>query len=126
MKCKKCGADQWYRRGKYKRCIPCHNKNQLKSYHNRKLGIERGRQSKYRPRPLSKTMTSQPIVQTVCSRGHELSGDNVRLDLDSTGNFHRRCKKCEYLASRKKYGLPVNSDMVKLLAPNEWERIEGS
>lgn len=122
--CKKCGSQDFYVRGKYRRCTPCHNEVQLRAYHRRKISDEKSRNSKYKPKPVSRQLKgSKAIVQTVCKRGHELSEDNVRLDLDSKGNYHRRCLKCEYLASRKKYGLPVNSDMVKLLAPAPWERI---
>jgi len=123
MKCKKCGGEDFYVRGRYRRCVPCHNEVQLKSYHNRKISAEKSRNSKYTPRPLSQKLNAHVQVKTVCKRGHELSDDNVRLDLDNKGNYHRRCRKCEYLTSRKKYGLPVNSDMVRLLAPQPWERI---
>jgi len=124
MRCKKCGSEEFYVRGKYRRCTPCHNEAQAKAYHNRKISAEKTRSSKYQPRPLSQALASIPNNQQVCKRGHELNGSNVRLDLDSKGRYHRRCKKCEYLTSRKKYGLEIESSMAKLLAPSGWERLQ--
>lgn len=130
MKCKKCGSDDWYVRGKYKRCTPCHNKTQLEAYHNRKIGLGRQRKQKYTARPLSQEfgyihpLFVEKKLQTVCKRGHELSGDNVRLDLDSKGRTHRRCRKCEYLRHRQDYGLPVVSEVSKLMEDKPWHRLQ--
>lgn len=128
MKCKKCGQEDWYVRGKYKRCIPCHNKAQLASYHNRKLGIEKQRKSTYKSRPLAEQLKliSQKKMQAACTRGHNLTGDDVRLEIDSKGRMHRRCLKCERLRSRKRYGLETPSEIAQLLGGKvrPWEGLE--
>jgi hypothetical protein len=132
MKCKKCGTDDWYERGRYKRCRQCHRETMLRSYHNRRLGITKT-SKQARPRNFSKDLAvlDNPTaiakrLQTTCVRGHELSPDNVRIDVDSKGRQHRRCRKCERVKNHKKYGIPTPSDMKDLLAStiNPWEQIE--
>lgn len=117
MKCKKCGQEEWYVRGKYRRCIPCHNKAQLTSYHNRKLGIEKVRKQSYKSRPLAEQLKtiSQKKMQLTCHRGHNLTGEDIRLETDSLGRVHRRCLRCEKLRSRKRYGLSTPSELAELL-----------
>ncbi len=128
MKCKKCGQEEWYERGKYKRCIPCHNKAQLASYHNRKLGIEQPRRAGYKARPLAEQLRtiSQKKIQEQCHRGHNLTGENIRLEIDDRGRTHRRCLRCERLRARKRYGLETPSEVAELLGGKvrPWEGLE--
>lgn len=38
--------------------------------------------------------------KTHCLRGHPLSGDNVRVEIQSNGLERRQCKRCAYLRQR--------------------------
>jgi hypothetical protein len=61
-------------------------------------------------------------LMTACGKGHTLDGENVRLETDSKGRTHRRCRKCENLRNRKKYGIGNDSKMADLLG-DPWDRL---
>jgi hypothetical protein len=65
-------------------------------------------------------------MQTVCIRGHSLTGDNVRLDTDGKGRIHRRCKACDRLKQRRKYGIAVDSEIARMLASQDkpWQGLD--
>lgn len=125
-RCRKCGAEEWYQRGKYRRCTPCHNTSQLAAYHNRKVGIEQGRRSQHKARPLAEQLKfSQKKEQTACHRGHLFDEQNTRIEVDNKGRFHRRCRKCELLRYRRRYGIETKSQAKELLDQTQrpWERL---
>lgn len=130
MKCKQCGTvDDYYVRGKYRRCNECHRRSKSRQYHNEKINSPK--QRNHQPsRPLSKEIARlspailEKRLKTVCIRGHSLTGENVRLDTDSRGRLHRRCLSCDRLKQRKKYGIAVESDMVKLMQPSPWDSLD--
>jgi hypothetical protein len=129
MRCKKCGGDDWYVKGKYRRCIPCHNEIQLAAYHNRKQGgSTAGKRSTLKARPLSQTLAvlRQTQQQTSCSRGHEFTDENTRLEVDGKGMTHRRCKQCERIKYRRRYGLDTPSRISELMQEkdNPWDQIQ--
>jgi hypothetical protein len=129
MKCKKCGNDDWYVKGRYRRCTPCHNEVQLAAYHNRKLGVSKVRKSKHTSRPLAQRINIAPLPRSqmvACSKGHEFTQENTRLEVDNKGRVHRRCLRCEYLQGRKRYGLETPSKLRKLLQEkdNPWDEIQ--
>jgi hypothetical protein len=37
---------------------------------------------------------------THCVRGHELTTENVRVDINDTGRSNRRCRECERAVGR--------------------------
>lgn len=129
MKCKKCGSEDIYEKGKYRRCRDCHRETDRRSYQNRKLGTEQNRRSKYHARPVSESLQHiSPVAvkkrsQQSCNRGHSLDGENVRVDIDSKGRAHRRCRKCEAISMRVRYGLEIPSVMRDMLRGNYWEAL---
>jgi hypothetical protein len=132
MKCKKCGGEEWYRRGTYKRCIPCHNEVQLVSYHNRKLGIKADRRKSHQSKPIAQQLKNLPTgitlekrLMTACGKGHEFNKENTRLEVDRFGRIHRRCLQCMYLYTRKRYGLDNPSRLKDLLQEkdNPWDTL---
>lgn len=131
MQCKKCKTDDWYVRGSYKRCRECHRRTLNRAYHNRK--IDSPKQRKHLPsRSLAQEIkvlspaAIQKRMQTTCYRGHELTTDNVRLDIDRKGRQHRRCLKCDRLKQRRKYGIETESRIAELMTVGErpWERMD--
>lgn len=120
MECKHCGSDDWYVKGKYKRCIPCHANNQRKTYHARKAGTYYQRTHKYQAKPLAESIKvlSGKHLKTACHRGHEYTQENTRLEITSKGQIVRRCIKCIYLKSVRRYGNKVDSYAAKMLSSN--------
>lgn len=132
MKCKKCKTDDWYERGKYRRCKECHRKTSLASYHALKIGSEQRRKNYTPARPVSEQLAGlygkalEKRLQKVCSAGHQLTEDNVRLETDSKGRTHRRCLRCEHLKNYKRYGKELPSKVRDLMRAEDrpWESLK--
>jgi hypothetical protein len=128
MKCKKCNTEEWYVKGKYRRCIECNRQAVSRYYQNKKIGVERSRKinkSKSVSQVIARITTDglKNRTKTVCVRGHELTMDSVRIEVDRNGVQHRRCRACENLKNYKKYEIPVPSAMKELLNKelNPWD-----
>lgn len=114
--CHKCGAYDWYYRGSFSYCRPCHAEAQ-KRYMERKKHAEEVQVVK----PPSKTLHSQDFSQhsgrrrLACKNGHPVNAENTRMSSQRGGkDLFRRCRVCERNTSRVKYGLPVEAAPVKL------------
>lgn len=130
MKCKRCKSDDWYTRGKYRRCKECHRKTALASYHSLKIGSTSDKKVKA-SRPVAQQLAGLSKVSlekrltTKCKYGHELTTDNVRLEIDRKGKGHRRCKRCEYLKNYRRYGKELPSIVRDLMRAGDkpWESL---
>jgi len=131
MKCKR-GHEDWYVRGSYRRCKECHRETLSRHYHNQKISSGKDRKQKHKARPLGKDIARlfpaalEKRLMTKCKSGHQLTGENVRLEIDSKGRTHRRCKACDRLRALRKYGVEIPStgrDMI-LSTINPWDGLE--
>lgn len=112
--CNKCGAHDWYSKGEFSYCRPCHSEAQRRYIANKRLGI-----SPERKKPPVRTLEymlslgKAGDLSPVCSKGHPFSGDNVRLE-QQYGRLRRRCKTCERDAKRVRYGLAPEPAATRL------------
>jgi hypothetical protein len=107
--CKQCGASDFYQKGEFSYCRPCHTEAQKRYLKNKAQGIQT-EVIKPPNRSLSLMLSSRSNTtqgnKTHCINGHPLSGDNVRLSSQRNGKHtFRRCRTCERNAKRVKYGL---------------------
>lgn len=114
--CKQCGSLDFYIKGKFSYCRPCHTEAQKRYYYNKRLGI-----TKELKGPPVKTLDqllssgSAANLKLRCANGHPMTGDNVRLDTQANGkNLLRRCRTCERNAKRVTYGLAPEPAPVSL------------
>lgn len=115
--CKQCGNSDWYLKGEFSSCRPCHAEAQRRYLQNKRMGIE------YSPKRLPIRSMEYLLTQglkgsvsravTHCPRNHAYAGDNVRVE-NSNGRVHRRCKTCERDAKRVRYGLTPSPDPARL------------
>lgn len=118
MKCKR-GHEDWYVRGRYKRCNVCFLDTVARHYQNKKLGTSpETREHKYQLRPLSQMLSLMPSDRTTCNKGHELK-DNVRYEVTSRGLTQWRCKTCEAFKTKRRYGIKVESTLKEMLGKDE-------
>jgi hypothetical protein len=112
--CKTCGAIDWYSKGKFSYCRPCHSEAQKRYMHNKSMGIEVTRQGPpVRSLEYLLSLGSRTNLKERCSKGHPFSGDNVRVETQY-GRLRRRCKTCERNAKRVSYGLAPEPEAAKL------------
>lgn len=113
--CKQCNAFDFYERGEFSYCRPCHSEAQ-KRYKERKVRGEEVEILKPPNLPISVLRTNHAgRAQLTCKNGHPLTGDNVRISSQRNGrHLFRRCRTCERNAKRVKYGLPIDQAPVKL------------
>lgn len=117
--CSKCGSVDWYIKGTFSYCRPCHNEAQKRYAENKRRG--------------SKPETLGPPKQTLeymfgegkkgaprrekthCRKGHPFSGDNVAVSSQRGGrHLRRRCRACDRNAKRVRYGLAPEPNPIKL------------
>lgn len=115
--CKQCGAFDFYVKGKFSYCRPCHSEAQKRYVQNKRTGTTISRKP-LKSKPLSTLLTKKKIKapKSHCAQGHPFSGDNVRLEF--TGTRLRRCRACERNAKRVTYGLapePAPTRLSELL-----------
>lgn len=114
--CNKCGLSDRYEKGNFSYCRPCHTEAQKRYMQRRALG-ESVEMLKAPSSSLSALLENKISLNPVCSKGHPLSGDNVRVSSQRNGRHLRRmCKACERNAKRVKYGLAPEPDPVTLSA----------
>lgn len=111
--CKQCNAFDFYQRGEFSYCRPCHTEAQKRYAQNKRMGISY--QSKGGPKQSLETLFQKRArkLKPTCARGHLFAGDNLRLD-QYKGKLIRRCRACERDIKRVKYGLKPDPDPVKL------------
>lgn len=110
--CSKCGAFDYYTKGDFSYCRPCHTEAQKRYIARKQLGEE---VSVLQPPNITLSSMSIRALPMLCSRGHFISGSNVRISSQRKGkNLKRRCRACERDAKRIRYGLAPEPDSVKL------------
>jgi hypothetical protein len=103
--CNQCGAFDFYTKGKFSYCRPCHAEAQ-KRYASKISEKELLKPPSHSLEKLLTMRQSSGRLKTHCVNGHPLSGDNVRISSQRDGKWMRRCcKTCERNAKRVKYGL---------------------
>lgn len=114
--CKKCGMMDFYSKGDFSYCRPCHTEAQ-KRYTQRKATGEQIERSKAPSLPLYALSTKNHFERNklACPKGHPLRGDNVRITSQRNGkHVNRKCRACERDAKRVKYGLAVEQTTSRL------------
>jgi len=103
--CKKCNMFDFYSKGNFSYCRPCHSEAQ-KRYANKIGDKELLKAPSYSLEQLMNERSSFNRTKTHCIKGHALTGDNVRVSSQRKGRHLRRmCRTCERNAKRVKYGL---------------------
>jgi hypothetical protein len=115
--CNQCGAFEFYQKGKFSYCKPCHLEA-VKRYTQRK---RQGISIDTKPAPpitignLLDLPNHHERAKKVCPKGHAYSGDNVRVTSQKNGkNVNRKCRACERNAKRISYGLAPEPAPIKL------------
>lgn len=103
--CDKCGVSDFYQKGNFSYCRPCHTEAQ-KRYKQRQALGEQVETLKGPSLPLSALLQSNSLLKPVCKYGHPMSGDNAAISSQRAGrHLRRRCRTCERNAKRLRYGL---------------------
>jgi len=116
--CKQCNMFDFYYRGTFSYCRPCHSQAQRRyaAKQTEKQLVQPPRRSLEEILELKNSFSRN---KTHCVNGHPFSGDNVRYSSQKGGrNMFRRCRACERNAKRVKYGLapePTPMTLGKLL-----------
>lgn len=114
--CKKCNAFDFYVKGDFSYCRPCHAEAQ-KRYSERKAAAEEVELLKAPSVALHAQDYSRNSGRgrLVCKNGHPLNSENTRVSSQRGGrHLFRRCRACERNAKRVKYGLPVEAVPARL------------
>lgn len=112
--CKKCQAFDWYIRGNFSYCRPCHTESQKKYLQNKAQGSTDRQLLKPPSHSLGFIVSNGPD-KVFCSKGHPLFGDNVRISSQRNGrNLRRCCRTCERNAKRVSYGLAPEGAPARL------------
>ncbi len=112
--CSKCGAHDWYIKGEFSYCRPCHNEAQRRYASNKRMGISPPKKTPpKRSLEYMLSLGNKTNLKPVCSNGHPYSGDNVRVE-QQHGRLKRRCRTCERDAKRVRYGLAPEPAPVRL------------
>jgi hypothetical protein len=112
--CNTCQSFDWYERGDFVYCRPCHSEAQ-KRYMQRKAMGDSLELLKPPSIPLYEQNLSRKLKPIACKQGHLLSGDNLRPSSQRNGRHNRsRCRACERNAKRVKYGLSPETAPNKL------------
>ncbi len=115
--CKKCGSNEFYTRGKYFRCVPCHRATAKKSVQRRKLNQKLERKNGLQTKSLKKLLREKPISEpdfivanrekTHCPKGHLYSDETTRVA--GQGKYrdspNRHCRICNKNEARRRYGI---------------------
>lgn len=114
--CSKCNAFDFYQKGSFSYCRPCHSEAQ-KRYVARKAAAEEVELLKPPSKPLHEQdfKSNHGRLRLVCKNGHPLNSENTRVSSQRNGvHLFRRCRACERNAKRVKYGLPVEPAPARL------------
>ena len=111
--CKQCGFMDFYVKGKFSYCRPCHNQAQRR-YAAKNSDRQLLQPPAYSLEYLMTKKKSAHAAKTHCKKGHPFSGDNVKITSQDNGRLMRRyCRACKRNAKRVKYGLePEPSPMT--------------
>ena len=115
--CKQCGNYDWYYRGTFSYCRPCHNEASRK--YNRKLSdvepvILPKRDLQYLISPRGRRGSAERN-KVSCPKGHPYNSENTYWSTQKSGRaVNRRCRVCDRNNKRLKYGLPVEPAYQKL------------
>lgn len=115
--CKKCNNFDFYIKGTFSYCRPCHTEAQ-KRYKER---IARGEmletvKAPSRPLYLLSGHNNFETKKVSCPKGHPLRGDNVRITSQRNGkHINRKCRACERDAKRVSYGLAAETTSARLI-----------
>lgn len=110
--CKQCGNFDFYEKGNFSYCRPCHAEAQKRYAQNKRMGLSY-EQEKSATKPLARRRFSGRTSVKYCPRGHSYSGDNVRYE-EYKGRMQIRCKACERDAKRVRYGLRAEPNPLRL------------
>ena len=109
--CRQCSAVDFYHKGTFAYCRPCHAEAQ-KRYKARKAAAEQVEVIK----PPSLLLSQHDFKshagrdRLACKNGHPVNSENVRMSSQRGGkHLFRRCRACERNARRVSYGLPVET-----------------
>lgn len=112
--CNQCGSFDWYERGTFSYCRPCHSEAQRR-YVARKAAAEDVELVSPPNRPLHQQSFNLISPRLTCKNGHPVNSENVRVSSQRKGtNLFRRCRACERNAKRVAYGLPAEVAPIKL------------
>ena len=112
--CKQCGSSDFYFKGEFSYCRPCHKEAQKRYAENKRAGLSYESAKPAPQRTLSSMLTKAKLTPTHCPRNHPYRGDNLRVEYPSHANHQIRCKACERDAKRVRYGLQPDPDPTRL------------
>jgi hypothetical protein len=103
--CKKCNNFDFYEKGTFSYCRPCHAEAQRR-YAAKSSDRELLKPPTHSLEHLMARGNHPQRTKTHCVNGHPFSGDNVRISSQKNGKVARRCcRTCERNAKRVRYGL---------------------
>lgn len=111
--CKKCQVNDFYVKGNFSYCRPCHTEAQKRYLENKRMGVTPELRSPPN-RSLQSLLLNSTDLKSYCANGHPYSGENLRVQAAVTGRLQRRCKACERNRKRVTYGLAPEPDPVRL------------
>lgn len=115
--CKQCGMNDFYTKGKFSYCRPCHCEAQRRYALRKQQGVSIDKRTPPK-RQLSELLKQDPSKPR-CPQGHSMSGANVRVASQRRGrHLERKCRTCERDRKRVTYGLqpePAPTRLAELL-----------
>lgn len=123
--CKKCGSNEFYTRGKYFRCVPCHRATVKRSVQRRKLDQKLERKNTVQAQSLKKLLKDPvkdaPLIaanrqKDSCPKGHPYTPENTRVA--GQGKYrdipNRHCRTCNRNEARRRYGIEEDESSPKM------------
>jgi hypothetical protein len=112
--CKQCGNFDFYVKGNFSYCRPCHSEAQ-KRYIKRKAQAEEVSLLKPPSRLLHEHSFNNARRRLACKNGHPINSENVRVSSQRDGkHLFRRCRACARNEKRVKYGLEAEPTPARL------------
>lgn len=114
--CNQCGAVDYYVKGQFFYCRPCHTEAQKRYMRNKAQGETKKTSNPPPSRTLNSLLEDRNVaVKQYCKHGHPLFGDNVLITSQRKGKHLRKlCRTCARNLKRVKYGLAVEPAPTKL------------
>jgi hypothetical protein len=115
--CKKCNLFDFYYRGDFSYCRPCHAESQRRYRERIATGetLETVKPPSY-PLYLLSSKNNFESKKVACPKGHPLRGDNVRITSQRKGSHvNRKCRACDRDSKRVRYGLEEETTSVRLI-----------
>lgn len=112
--CRQCNSVDYYVKGNFSYCRPCHAASQRRYEHRKRIGEELPKPREKNPVVLGESLSlNNGIRKTHCPKGHPYDKSNTRIAYTGKKK-ERKCKACDRNYRRKTYGLPPEPLPVRL------------